>query len=207
MNNKPDIAQIKDLFSGHEAKYVHPWQGGRSAVLLPLIEDKDGVSILFEVRSAGIVQGGQVCFPGGMVEEGESPLEAAFREAEEELCLEKGQVSLVSPLYIMNGPRGTEVHSFAGILSGYSGTFAQDEVARVFQIPLGWFLANPPREGRTEWGLRGTEEDFPYELIPGGREYKFGLLHGKYLFYETEEAVIWGLTASIVNQFVRELEL
>ena len=35
------------------------------SVILPLVEQNDELCILFEVRSAAISQGGEVCFPGG----------------------------------------------------------------------------------------------------------------------------------------------
>ena len=54
------------------------------AVLIPLIEEDGEVKLLFEVRSKDIRQPGDVCFPGGKIEEGESETEAALREMAEE---------------------------------------------------------------------------------------------------------------------------
>ena len=48
------------------------------AVLIPLIEEDGEVKLLFEVRSKDIRQPGDVCFPGGKIEEGESETEAAL---------------------------------------------------------------------------------------------------------------------------------
>ena len=55
------------------------------AVLCPLVERPDGLHLLFEVRSAGVSQSGETCFPGGQMEPGETPADCALRETEEEL--------------------------------------------------------------------------------------------------------------------------
>ena len=48
------------------------------AVLIPLIKKEDGYHVLFEVRAKHLnKQPGEVCFPGGKVEPGESTYEAA----------------------------------------------------------------------------------------------------------------------------------
>jgi len=56
------------------------------AVILPVIDldDGKGPQILYEVRAQKLDrQPGEVCFPGGQIESGETPLEAALRETEE----------------------------------------------------------------------------------------------------------------------------
>ena len=51
------------------------------AVLCPLVERPDGLHLLFEVRSAALHrQPGEVCFPGGRMEAGETPEQCALRE-------------------------------------------------------------------------------------------------------------------------------
>ncbi len=67
----------------------------RAAVLVPLLEAEEGLSLLFTVRSAALANhAGQISFPGGRVEAGEDLLSAALRETEEEvgLRLEPGAV-------------------------------------------------------------------------------------------------------------------
>ena len=75
--------------------------GRESAVMVPLIpasQDETGYSILFEVRANGIRQGGEICFPGGMVEAGETGEEAAAREVREELLLEENAVEILASI-------------------------------------------------------------------------------------------------------------
>ena len=43
-----------------------------------------------------------------------------------------------------------------------------------------------------------TPEDFPYELLPGGRNYPWHHIPRKFYFYETDGGVIWGITAQLL---------
>ena len=87
--------------------------------------------------------------------------------------------------------------SCLGILHGYTGTFSRREVERVFTVPLSWFAAHAPRicDGAMAVELA---EDFPYELIPGGREYPWHRIPRRFYFYESEGGVIWGITAELL---------
>ena len=68
---------------------------GSSAVLIPVIMKADGYHILYEVRAAKLrTQPGEICFPGGRIEPGEDPGEAAVREAMEELLIRRDQIEI-----------------------------------------------------------------------------------------------------------------
>ena len=173
----------------------------RVAVLLPLVWQDGGWQVLFEVRAARIAQPGEVCFPGGHLEPGETPAEAALREACEELCLEAGQLRLLGEGDRVLTPAGVEVYPFVAVLSGYAGTFAEAEVAGTFTVPLDWLKANPPlqAEVRTQ---TVPGEDFPYHLIPGGRDYPWGRAKYGVLFWQYGGQVIWGLTAKVLYRML-----
>ena len=55
------------------------------AILIPWVATGEGDALLLEVRSQLVRQPGEVCFPGGRAEPGESAVEAAVRETCEEL--------------------------------------------------------------------------------------------------------------------------
>ena len=68
------------------------------AVLIPLIKKEDGYHVLFEVRARHLnKQPGEVCFPGGKVEPGETTYEAAVRETTEELFIQREHIESSGP--------------------------------------------------------------------------------------------------------------
>src|SRR5690606_13675033 len=68
----------------------------QAAVLIGLIEREAGLSVLLTLRSAELrSHSGQVAFPGGRADPGETPWQAAVREAQEEVGLDPGFVDLV----------------------------------------------------------------------------------------------------------------
>ncbi|HCS11709.1 MAG TPA: CoA pyrophosphatase, partial [Clostridiales bacterium] len=68
------------------------------AVLVPMIEIDGELNFIYEVRSNSITQPGEISFPGGRIEEGESPKEAAIRETSEELLLNKANIEIIAEL-------------------------------------------------------------------------------------------------------------
>ena len=67
-----------------------------AAILLPLVTVDGRDALLFEVRSKRLeMQPGEICFPGGRIESGETPERAALRELWEELRIPSWQVTLL----------------------------------------------------------------------------------------------------------------
>ena len=195
---------IRELLDGRQAEKIYPVTR-RNAVLIPLLEKEGEWHILFEVRQAGIRQGGEICFPGGRVEAGESGAEAAARETAEELRIPREDIEVLAPMHEMMGPGGAAVESCLGVLSHYEGTFSKEEVDHVFTLPLSWFAAHPPAIHRADYVIE-TGEDFPTDLIPGNGHYPFRKIPRNYYFYETGYGVIWGMTAELLYHFLRCLQ-
>ena len=66
------------------------------AVLIPFVTTEEGKALLLEVRSQLVKQPGEICFPGGRVEAGETPAETAVRETCEELGLKPEDIEVIS---------------------------------------------------------------------------------------------------------------
>ncbi|MBR0411634.1 MAG: NAD(+) diphosphatase [Eubacterium sp.] len=194
----PDI--IRGIWYGHRPGI--PERKGTAAVVIPLIRKDDGYHILYEQRAAGLAhQPGEICFPGGIVEVGESPREAAVRETTEELLVDPDQIEILAALDAQMGPSGAPVWPFAALLHDYHDTYSESEVGKVFSVPLSWFKSHEPLKRMAELVTR-PGEDFPYELIPGGENYPFRKKKQEIVFYRTPEAVIWGVTAKITEDFI-----
>lgn len=114
-----------------------------AAVLLPLVNTPQGVSVLFEVRAAKLGwQPGDVCFPGGRAECSDESFEAtAVRETCEELGLESSSIKIAGGLNYLVTHMGPVIHPYVGYIE-HSGqfNFNKDEVDEVFTVPLDFLL-------------------------------------------------------------------
>lgn len=191
-----------EKLSQHKTTLIGINECKKSAVCIPLIDTGKGYEILFEVRSAKIVsQPGDICLPGGMLEPGETPKEAAVRETMEELLISEEQIQMLGLMDVHHTGMGLMLYPFAVILKEYHGTFSEDEVDEVFTVPLEFFLNTEPEVYRTEAQVV-PEENFPYDLIHGGRNYVWRKRRENICFYRYGNRTIWGLTARIMRSFV-----
>ena len=195
---KPELSFLRQ----HKATVIGLPESRKAAVCIPLLETADGYDILFEVRSASVAsQPGDICLPGGSVEEGETTQEAALREMCEELLVRPGQMEVLGLMDLFGGGTGRfYVYPYAVILREYEGTFSTDEVAQVFSVPLDFFLNTEPEIYHTSMKVI-PEEGFPFERIHGGREYGWRERREEILFYQYGGHTIWGMTAKIVHAF------
>lgn len=172
-----------------------------SAVLIPLAKINGELTILFERRSARLrTQPGEICLPGGAIEEGESAKKAAVRETMEELLIAKDQIEVLDAMDSVASPSGAPVWPYVAKVRRYKGTFSADEVDSVIAVPLSVLLAAEPEVHKVEM-VSVPGEDFPYDLIPGGRDYPWHRKVRIMYFYRLPNLVIWGMTADVIRQF------
>ena len=134
-------SSLRDWITEGHKNQIRNLPRGSAAVLIPILIRDGAYHVLYEVRAAKLhTQPGEICFPGGRIEPGELPLEAAVREATEELLIHRDQIEIVGELEKTTGPGMIAFYSFIGVLNDYEGTWSEDEVERVFTIPLEWIL-------------------------------------------------------------------
>ncbi len=169
------------------------------AILVPLVETGSGDALLLEVRSQLVKQPGEVCFPGGRAEAGESAAEAAVRETCEELGIEPDAIELLSelpPLIMGDGRKVCPVSARLNISDIDGLRLSEDEVAEAFLLPVSWLKENPP----AHYDLASTEDgELPQKLLGYLAHYGGYRKTGQTDYYEYEGHGIWGLTARIIK--------
>jgi 8-oxo-dGTP pyrophosphatase MutT (NUDIX family) len=179
-------AQLTSLLNEPARPVAPPFPDARpAAVLIALADGPDGAEVLLTKRSMQLRHHrGEISFPGGRMDPGETSLETALREAEEEvglnprLVLPRGELThistIVSKSYII--PHVVEVVERVP-LEPTSG-----EVDQVWWTPISELLS--PETYRAEvWGMPPADR----------------LLH----FFELESETVWGATAHLLADLLR----
>lgn len=131
------------------------------AIVIPVIFTENGADLLIEVRAAGISQAGDPCFPGGKIEPGETPAQAAAREMEEELGISVSNERFLGQLPTVLTRLGSNTDVFACWITEEEAAnivTSPAEVSVLLRAPLDYFLADPnayeyPYEGHVIWGM------------------------------------------------------
>ena len=120
-----------------------------AAVLVPLIEHAAGLTVLLTRRADTLrAHTGQVAFPGGRCDPGETPWQTALREAHEEVGLDPGEVTLAGLSTRYQTLSGFDIIPVVGFVkSGAKFKPNPDEVADVFETPFA-FLMDPKNHER-----------------------------------------------------------
>ena len=168
------------------------------AILVPWVELDSGDALLLEVRSQLVRQPGEVCFPGGRAERGESVIEAAVRETCEELGIAPDEIEVISELEPLTMGDGRAVYPVAARLRVddlESLELSEDEVAEVFLLPAKWLEENPP----VHYDLAAAaDEELPEKLLGYLAHYGDYRKTGQTDWLEYEGHGMWGLTARII---------
>lgn len=139
-----------------------------AAVLVPLVMRPRELTVLLTQRTAHLAaHGGQISFPGGRVEPHDADsIDAALREAEEEVGLPRDHVEVIGRLDTYITSTGFEVAPVVGLVRApYPVRPDSFEVAEVFEVPLS-FIVDPANHQRHSREIRGRMRTFfvlPYE--------------------------------------------
>ena len=183
---RPTPAAAKGLSDG----FRMPGREGpatRAAVLVPLVNREQGLTLLLTQRSADLSDhAGQISFPGGRVEPADATLAAAaLREAAEEVGLPVARVEVLGHMATYETVTGYEVTPVVGwVEPPFVLTLDKSEVADAFEVPLS-FLLDPANQQRHFRMLGTVRRDF--WAIPYGERY------------------IWGATAAMLMMLDRTL--
>lgn len=173
-----------------------------SSVLMPIFRTERGSELLFTKRSMELKrQPGDVCFPGGSREGGETPLDTALRETWEETGIPAENIEILGQTDFVVAPYGAVITPFVGLIKNMTVNDLKlnpDEVAEVFTVPVKFFMDTEP-EAHYITISHEIPEDFPFEYIVGGRNYPWSKGRQPEYFYFYENYIIWGFTARIVR--------
>lgn len=174
------------------------------SVVIPIVDMDGELHILYEVRSSKIKrQPGEICFPGGEKEPGETDIECAVRETSEELCIDKDDISVIGEVGTMFTYGGYVIKAYVAQIDSRiiaAASPSDSEVSELFAVPLEFFIDNEP-EMYYSYAKQEIQEDFPLELIgfPGG--YKWASAKTEVPIYVYDKYVIWGITGRITGYF------
>jgi 8-oxo-dGTP pyrophosphatase MutT (NUDIX family) len=157
-----------------------------AAVLIALVEREAGLSVILTRRADTLSRhSGQIAFPGGRAEPGETPWDAAVREAHEEIALDPAFVlvaGLGDPYRTVTGFEIVPVVGF--VRAGFTLQAAEAEVAEIFETPFA-FLMDP-----------ANHQQRSYEAADGERRF-YAMPYG--------DRFIWGATAGMLHALYERL--
>jgi 8-oxo-dGTP pyrophosphatase MutT (NUDIX family) len=174
-----------------------------AAVLIPLTEVDGTWHVVFEVRAHTMRrQPGEISFPGGRLDPGETPVEAAIRETSEELLLALEEIEVIGRLQPLATPHRQLIYPFVGVIPRLPDVHHTDEVDHLFSVPVETLLLLAPFHGEMEWTMN-PDQNIPFERMANAKAYEKRVIKMREPFYEHEDYIIWGLTGKILSQFIR----
>ncbi len=153
----------------------------QSAVLIALVEQEAQLQVLLTKRASHLTHhSGQICFPGGKVEQQDVDHTAtALREAYEEIGLDAKYLTVIGQLHPYQTITGFSITPIVAILDTSAPLIIDsNEVAEVFHVPFNHFLA--------------TDKHISFTL-----EHKTGNQQVHFMPYQHYN--IWGATAAILK--------
>jgi 8-oxo-dGTP pyrophosphatase MutT (NUDIX family) len=151
-----------------------------AAVLIPVVE-REAPTVLLTKRAEHLNDhAGQISFPGGKIDPTDaSPMDAALREADEEIGLKRSFIDPIGYLDVYATGFGFRIlPTLARVRPGFDLTISRNEVDDVFEVPLA-FLMDPLNHKLGSKEFRGMQRSF-YEM-------------------PFEQRYIWGATAGMLR--------
>ncbi len=139
----------------------------RAAVLILIYPGPQGLTLPLTLRRHDLAHhAGQISFPGGTIEAGESVEEAAFREAREEIGIDPSSVEILGRLTALRiPPSGFEIDPVvAWIAARPTFVLEASEVAELIELPLARLLETDA-VGEEEWEIAGGKSLVPFWRI------------------------------------------
>ena len=180
--------ELRGSLAAHPARRLVLPDTRPSAVLVPLIERPQGITVLFIRRSTRLAaHGGQISFPGGVREPDDAgPVDTALREAGEEMQIQRAAVDVLGEMDDVLTALGFLVTPVLGWLQNPAPFVADPaEVERYFEVPLATLAA--PAVFHDKGERRSGERTYTlYE-------------------YHVAGEIVWGAAARIVHDLLRRL--
>lgn len=181
--------QVEPVFiDSFRADFLHHKDVVQAAVFFPLVQRPSGLHVLFTKRASHLYDhAGQICFPGGRIEETDrDAIAAALRETQEEIGVAPEFIQLIGTQPgFLTSTRFTMKPVIGVIRPGFTITPDTTEVAEVFEVPLS-VLMDPRLHRLHQANLPG-----------GGHRFYFSITWQSYF--------IWGATAALIRNFYHYL--
>ena len=198
-----DIEKIREIITYRTPRPIYIKRN--YSVLIPIVENNNRLEIIYELRSKNLNnQPGEISFPGGEVEDNETFKEAAIRETIEELNIKEENINIIGELDYLVSYANITIHCFLGTISGLIVDNIVPnpyEVDHIFTVPLEFFLENEPDIYYLDLKTVLNDE-FPYNLIPKGRDYNWRSGKHSVMFYHYKDYIIWGFTARMTKNLI-----
>jgi 8-oxo-dGTP pyrophosphatase MutT (NUDIX family) len=178
------IEEIKyKLNSGNSEK---PSGRPQASVLIAILNYGEYIKspeLIYTQRSSHLsTHSGEVSFPGGKSEDGDSSLfDTALRESNEEMSLNRADVTMLGKLDYLISRHKIEVNPFIATVDKAQNLQPNEEIQEIFTVPLS-FLLDPNNIKRESIERQGSVWEVPT--------------------WKLKDQKIWGLTAMITVNFL-----